>query len=262
MKRNLLVLFCIIALVIALPACKKALTEGPEAHTNPLDPESPDYLKPIEIVIDGVLDADYGPAVATSLDDATSCIPSPGLDLMNLYVVDSADYWNFYVQLETVPAWTAVANDHLTMYLEWAPGGATAGLEELWSAGDQSSFNPIFDPEGVINWFPMMGTADFRTWNAGIPDWNAAPAIAFTAPSNSEMFFPGQSPLAGSFEFRLPKSAFGATPPGTLKVMVYTWYPSTDIYCWDSIPNQSWGFCGEYINPLQDQFATITALRN
>jgi len=245
-----------ICLIIALPACKKALTEGPEAHTNPLDPASPDYIAPVNIVIDGLLEADYGSAVASSSDDASSC---KAMDLVSLHVVDSADYWNFFVTLETTPSWTAIASDFLSIYLEWIPGGATWGIED--QGGSNSVFNASFDPDAVIQWWVMSGVVQFYTFNQGIPNWSIPPLLSSPSANSSP---PPVAPLAGNYEVRVPKSAFGGTKPGSLKVMVFSYNdPGGDLLCADSIPAQGgWSSCTSLAAPLHTSYVTVPALRN
>jgi hypothetical protein len=254
MNKKLLAVFCIVALIIALPACKKALTEGADARTNPLDPTNPDYKAPISITIDGVVDADYGAPIGSGGNLPGGCA-TPGLDLKKVYVVDNDGYWNFYIEM--TPGWTPVAGDKLAIYLEWAPGGATNGIES--PAAGNHIFS-AFDPEGVILWDIMGFTLDYFTYNAGIPEWNAGPAGNLAGADSS---IPGVAPLSGNLEMRLSKGFFGAFPPAALRVQVISYHTdSVSISCWDAVPSQGYTECYEVCCPTAPNAITVTATRN
>ncbi len=239
-----------ISLVLCLPACKKALTEGPDAHTNPLDPSNPSY---INITIDGTIDADYGAAIGSGANTAIGCT---GLDIKKVFVIDSANYWHFFVELNQ--GWWGVAGGYLAIYLEWAPGGAPLGIET--SAGQQY-FSGLFDPEGVIWWDldPGVNFVDFYTYDPILPGWNLTPLQPLAAANKST---PSISPVNGHLEVRVPKSYFGATPPASLRVQVLSYLAGAMITSWDQVPGQGLGECYSFCCPSVLNAITVTATNN
>ncbi|NUM48685.1 MAG: hypothetical protein HUU38_28590, partial [Anaerolineales bacterium] len=201
----------LILLAIPLTTLSPALTPLARAFDSPealaaYEAQNTPFATPI---VDGIVDASYGPPIASDPADAPQ--GNLPMDLLDLYITDDANYFYFAY---TVNVDIAATNWGKYLFYIDTTNDANGATSDAW--GRNVVVTDPHKPEFSINtWVDAQpyGTEDiqFWGWNQGTTSWNSLPAITAAALGTG-------SP--STIEWQVAKADLGN--PSTIWVEVYS----------------------------------------